>query len=116
MTITFLFRPIIGLDVSSRSSLFAAVENLLWSAGFIFIFFSILKKRKIPYFKSLLPSILFLILYSVGAGSYEGNMGTAFRHKSLVLWVVLLLIFTLAWRKPNELFGKPRNNSQESAV
>jgi hypothetical protein len=102
MTATFLIRPIFGLDVTSRSSLFAAVENLLWSAGFIFIFYSILKKRKIPYFKSLLPSILFFILYSVGAGSYEGNMGTAFRHKSLILWVVLLLIFVLAWREPEE--------------
>jgi hypothetical protein len=102
MTATFLIRPIIGLDVTSRSSLLAAVENLLWSAGFIFIFYSILKKRKIPFFRSLLPSILFFILYSVGAGSYEGNMGTAFRHKSLILWVVLLLIFALAWREPEE--------------
>ena len=102
MTTTFLIRPIIGLDVTSHSSLFAAAENLLWSAGFIFILYSILKKRKIPYFRSLLPSILFFILYSVGAGSYEGNMGTAFRHKSLILWVVLLLIFALAWREPEE--------------
>jgi hypothetical protein len=32
------------------------------------------------------------MLYCVGAGSYEGNMGTAFRHKSLILWVILLLL------------------------
>jgi hypothetical protein len=116
MTTTFLIRPIIGLDVTSRSSLFAAVENLLWSAGFIFIFYAIAKKRKVLYFKALLPSVLFFVLYCVGAGSYEGNMGTAFRHKSLILWVVLLLIFALAWRKPEESLKKSRNISQESAV
>ena len=116
MTMTFLIRPIIGLDVTSRSSLFAAVENLLWSAGFIFILWSIAKKKKIPWFKPLFPSVLFFTLYTVAAGSYEGNMGTAFRHKSLILWAVLLFIFALAWRKPEESLKKSRNNSQESAV
>jgi uncharacterized membrane protein YoaK (UPF0700 family) len=38
------------------------------------------------------PSLLFASIYSITAGAYEGNMGTAFRHKSLILWVVLLLI------------------------
>jgi hypothetical protein len=115
-TTTFLIRPIIGLDVTSRSSLFAAVENVLWSAGFIFIFYAIAKKRRVLHIKALLPSVFFFVLYCVGAGSYEGNMGTAFRHKSLILWVVLLLIFALAWRKPEEFLKKSRNNSQESAV
>jgi hypothetical protein len=116
MTTTFLIRPIIGLDVTSRSSLFAAVENLLWLAGFIFIFYAIAKKRRVPHIKALLPSVFFFVLYCVGAGSYEGNMGTAFRHKSLILWVVLLLVFALGWRKPEEALKKSRNNSQESAV
>jgi hypothetical protein len=31
-------------------------------------------------------------IYIATAGAYEGNMGTAFRHKSLVLWAVLLLL------------------------
>jgi hypothetical protein len=108
MTTTFLIRPIIGLDVTSRSSLFAAVENLLWSAGFVFIFSAIAKKRKVPFFQALLPSVMFFTLYCVGAGSYEGNMGTAFRHKSLILWVVLLLVFALAWRKPQESLNEPK--------
>jgi hypothetical protein len=38
------------------------------------------------------PSLLFFVIYTVAAGAYEGNMGTAFRHKSLILWVVILLL------------------------
>jgi hypothetical protein len=116
MTTTFLIRPIIGLDVTSRSSLFAAIENLLWSIGFVFALYSIVKKKRIPFIKPLLPSVVFFVLYSIAAGSYEGNLGTAFRHKSVILWVVLLLIFALVWTKPGAASEKPGNNSQESAV
>ncbi len=109
MTTTFLIRPIIGLDVTSRSSLFAAIENLLWSIGFLLAFYLTVKRKSIPFVKPLLPSVLFFVLYSVAAGSYEGNLGTAFRHKSLILWAVLLVIFALTWRKPE---GKLENSSQ----
>jgi hypothetical protein len=108
MTITFLIRPIIGLDVTSSSSLFAAIENLLWSVGFLFAICLIVKKKSIPFIKPLLPSLVFFILYSLAAGSYEGNLGTAFRHKSLILWAVLLVIFALTWRKSDETLEKSR--------
>ena len=61
--------------------------------SFIFILFRIYKSRQINFFRELSPSLIFFSLYVVGAGSYEGNMGTAFRHKSLTLWIVLLLLF-----------------------
>jgi hypothetical protein len=53
------------------------------------------------------------MLYCVGAGSYEGNMGTAFRHKSLILWVILLLLASViaAEKRP-----KPRNESAQKGV
>jgi hypothetical protein len=51
-----------------------------------------IRRRNIEKFKALFPSIIFLTTYSISAGAYEGNMGTAFRHKSLILWVVILLI------------------------
>ena len=92
MSATFLFRPIIGLDTTSTSSIFAALENLLWLAAFIFIIAMLIKKRRVAFFTPLAPSLIFLTLYCISAGSYEGNMGTAFRHKSLILWAVLLLI------------------------
>ena len=91
MAATFLFRPLIGVDITSTSSLFAALENIAWLGTFIFIIVMLIRKRRLAFFGPLTPSLIFFTLYCVGAGSYEGNMATAFRHKSLILWVVLLL-------------------------
>lgn len=116
MVSTFLFRPILGADVTSISSLLAALENLVWLAFFVTIFGLLIQRRAIFFLEPLLPAITFLFLYVLGASAYQGNMGTGFRHKSLILWAVLLVIFALAWRKPKEPPGTPGNNSQESAV
>jgi 4-hydroxybenzoate polyprenyltransferase len=83
---------------------------------FVLIVYRISKIKRIPLFEELAPSIIFFSLYVVGAGSYEGNMGTAFRHKSLILWVVLLLLFAFFWRGQDEEKESRGNNSQESAV
>jgi hypothetical protein len=116
MLSTFLFRPIIGLDVTSTSSLAAAIENIFWLALLVVIIILMLRKRSISFLAPLLPSLIFFVLYLLGASAYQGNMGTGFRHKSLILWVVLLVIFALAWRKPVEPVEITRSNSQESAV
>ena len=116
MISTFLFRPIIGVDVTSTSSLIAAVENLVWMTACVILFILLIRKRQISFLKALLPSIVFFVLYVSGASAYQGNMGTGFRHKSLILWVVLLVLFALAWRKTENPQQNSRNNSQESAV
>ncbi len=91
-TFTFLFRPMLGADVTSDSSLFAAVENVFWLGSLLFIVLTFIRNRRLAFFGALAPSLLFFSIYSVAAGAYEGNMGTAFRHKSLILWVVVLLL------------------------
>jgi hypothetical protein len=91
-TFTFLFRPILGADVTSTSSLFAAIENVFWLTSALFVIVMFIRNRRLAFFEALAPSLLFFSIYSLAAGAYEGNMGTAFRHKSLILWVVLLLI------------------------
>ena len=91
-TYTFLVRPMLGADVTSNSSLFAAVENIFWLGAILFVSVMFIRNRRLAFFGALAPSLLFFSIYSVAAGAYEGNMGTAFRHKSLILWVVLLLI------------------------
>ena len=113
MAATFLFRPLIGVDVTSTSSLFAALENIAWLGAFIFIVVMLIRKRRLAFFGPITPSLIFFGLYSVGAGSYEGNMGTAFRHKSLILWVVLLLVASaiLAKKTPTH-----RNEPAKKAV
>jgi hypothetical protein len=93
MTLTFLFRPLPFIDTTSLASMFAAAENTLWIFMIAFIVYRISKVKRIPFVNEIGPAVIFCSLYVVGAGSYEGNMGTAFRHKSLILWVVLLLVF-----------------------
>ena len=116
MTTTFLLRPFIVGDVTSASSAFAATENLIWMLAFGLIAYFIVKRRGIPRFKQLAPSMIFFALYVVGAGAYEGNMGTAFRHKSLILWVVLALLLSLLWRNSQTSTPSSRNKLTESAV
>lgn len=116
MTSTFLLRPFIVGDVTSTSSAFAAIENLIWLLAFGLIGYFIVKRRGIPRFNQLAPSMIFFALYVVGAGAYEGNMGTAFRHKSLILWVVLALLLSLLWRNSQNPTEDSRNKSAESAV
>jgi hypothetical protein len=83
-----------GADVTSTSSLFAAVENVFWLGALLFVAVMFIRNGRLAFFGALAPSLLFFSIYSVAAGAYEGNMGTAFRHKSLILWVVLLLIIS----------------------
>jgi hypothetical protein len=116
MTATFLLRPFIVGDVTSTSSAIAAIENLMWLIAFGLIVYLIIKRRGIPRFNKLAPSMIFFALYVVGAGAYEGNMGTAFRHKSLILWVVLALLLSLLWRNSQNPAENSRNKSTESAV
>jgi hypothetical protein len=116
MVSTFLFRPIFGGDVTSTSSLVAAFENLIWVWLFVTIFVLIIQRRKFSFMDPILPALTFFALYVLGASAYQGNMGTAFRHKSLILWVLLLVLASLAWRKNENPENNLRNNSQESAV
>jgi hypothetical protein len=116
MTLTFLFRPLPFIDTTSLSSTFAAAENTLWILMFVSIIYRISKVNRIPFFRELSPSVIFFSLYVVAAGSYEGNMGTAFRHKSLILWVPLLILLALFWDKNSQTKLCRGNNSQESAV
>ena len=116
MALTFLFRPLPFIDTTSQSSTFAAVENMFWILMFMLILYRISKVKKIPFLRELAPPMVFFTFYVVGAGLYEGNMGTAFRHKSLILWVPLLLLSVLFWQKDSRVKDLRGNNSQESAV
>ena len=116
MTLTFLFRPLPFIDTTSISSVFAAVENMLWIFIFLLIAYRISKVRRIPFLQELAPPLIFFSLYVVGAGSYEGNMGTAFRHKSLILWIVLLLLRAVLQKNSQEEHMRRRNKPTESAV
>ena len=110
-TFTFLFRPLLWADVTSSSSLFAAIENVFWLTSALYVTIMFIRNRRLAFFGALAPSLLFFIIYTIGAGAYEGNMGTAFRHKSLILWVVILLLAsTIVATKERKNEGKEINS------
>ena len=117
MSFTFLTRPLIFVDTTSFVSYFAAAENLLWLIVLSLILFGAIRFRGILYIKDALPALIFMGAYVIGAGSYQGNLGTAFRHKSLILWVLLLCVYKVGLAISQDRHKRePRNNSKESAV
>jgi hypothetical protein len=114
-TLTFLFRPLPILDTTSTSSMFASIENVVWIFGIGLLLYLLIVKRRYWFKPQVLPPVIFLVLYTVGAGSYEGNMGTAFRHKSLILWIILF-IYAVCLCTQEDAMESRGNNSQESAV
>ncbi len=117
MSLTFLTRPLIFVDTTSFVSYFAAAENLLWLIGLMLILYGVVRFRGTLHTKEALPALIFMLTYVIGAGSYQGNLGTAFRHKSLILWVLLLCVYKVLLALTHERDKKePGNNFEESAV
>jgi hypothetical protein len=88
----FYFRPLPWETTGERSLIFklAAVENLLWFVLYGFALFGIRPLwRRHPAI--VIFSSSFFITAGLGASLTQGNLGTAFRHRLQVLWVVALL-------------------------
>lgn len=100
----FLFRPLLFFDWGSPNMTLAAVENLVWLVLIPFCSFMALRKNKDPITKFLnFGLVTYIVLFSTAAALYEGNLGTAFRHKSSILWplVIILIISSLPNSRKN---------------
>jgi hypothetical protein len=103
---SILVRPLPIVDSGSLSQNLASAENLLWIMlliGFLyFLGISIQRRYKLEV---TIPTSVFVLSFSILASLYEGNLGTAFRHKSTILWGLLLVIaigLDMNWRKSEE--------------
>jgi hypothetical protein len=92
----FLFRPLIFYDQGSSTLTFAAIENIGWTFLILIGIFSCFKKDSFSLnFFIRLGLVSYIMLFSSAAALYEGNLGTAFRHKSSILWPsIIILILT----------------------
>ena len=94
----FLLRPFLFLDEGSPFLLFASLENFVWLFMFIVSIANLARLRSPSLFKDYILIItLFLILFSTSVSLYEGNMGTAFRHKSTLVGHLILLNLLAMW-------------------
>jgi len=98
----FLFRPLIFFDQGSTTLTFAALENLGWMILVPITVWISLRKREITIDRFISLSLTsYVLLFASAAALYEGNLGTAFRHKSTILWplIFILMITPRIWPK-----------------
>jgi hypothetical protein len=89
----FLFRPLIFFDQGSTALTFAALENLGWMILIPISVWVSLRKREHTVDRVVALSLItYVILFASAAALYEGNLGTAFRHKSTILWPLILIL------------------------
>jgi hypothetical protein len=92
--VSVTFRPIWPLDAlpaDSTISTIATLENFLWLVFFIVTVIALIKNKSIAPRVSLLL-VTFVFVFLAGMAISEGNLGTAFRHKSQIIWAVCLLL------------------------
>ena len=97
---SFLFRPFPFLDSGSTTFNLAGIENILWLLLFLFVFYLSFSTRVTNVERFVISSLAFYLMsFSVLASLYEGNLGTAFRHKSSILWPLVIILATLLLQK-----------------
>lgn len=87
----------------------AAIENISWSA-LILASLIVLVMRRSRF--GFVTAVCFVYAASVcvGLALFEGNLGTAFRHKGQLLWVLCLILATAGpWRRSR---SDPRSEYQ----
>jgi len=89
----FLFRPLIFFDQGSATLNFAALENLGWMILVPLAVWVSLGRRENSVDRFInLGLTSYVLLFASAAALYEGNLGTAFRHKSTILWPLIFIL------------------------
>lgn len=115
----FWFKPFPILDSDNRLQLFAGIENTFWIGFLLYsaLFYYMFSKRRTKDsvesnpFRALESAIWFIVLMFILASSlYEGNMGSAYRHKIVLFPAVISLMIIMSVRLcENSKVGTKRN-------
>jgi len=90
--LSILFRPLPFIDVGSLSNNLASAENIVWIFLFsIFAYSFVVSLRQRIKLHLTIPTAIFVVAFATLSALYEGNLGTAFRHKSTILWGLILV-------------------------
>ncbi len=104
-----MFRPLWPLDTPSEWSApaaMASVENLAWVALVAAVIY-VLVTHRFYLTRVLTISLAYGALVIAGMAALEGNLGTAFRHKSSTLWVFCVALI---------LAGEVRQTKQQRSA
>jgi hypothetical protein len=88
----YVYRPFFIVDVlDSNVKRFVAVENIFWIIIFMLVYLrGIYLWKDVKNNLSFVSLIIFITTFVIISGVFEGNFGTAFRHKSLLLPLLLI--------------------------
>ncbi len=89
-----MFRPLWPIDRPTDWSALAVAanaENIVWLT-LVGAAIWVLMKRRFHLVRILAISLAYGTLVVAGMAALEGNFGTAFRHKSSILWVLCLVL------------------------
>ncbi len=87
--VALLVRPVPWEGSTSRASLFAKADNLIWYPIFVLGLLGLWTARK----RKEYVLVILLVCGTVGVYALaEGNLGTAFRHRGEVVWATALLM------------------------
>jgi len=90
---SFLFRPLIFFDQGSTTLTLAGLENLGWMILVpLSIWVSLLRRENTVDRFINLGLTSYVLMFASAAALYEGNLGTAFRHKSTILWPLIFIL------------------------
>lgn len=93
---SILIRPVPFIEKGSNFAFYASIENLIWYFLY-FIFLKNFRKRIKLKFTNLRSSYAFILLmtgiFLLSSSIFEGNVGTAFRHKIILLPILLISNF-----------------------
>ena len=86
-SLIFLFGPIPFYGEPGVAAAVAALESPIWWMFYAYILFKILKNRNINMLRdqSLLLCVLFMLGFIIFSSLIQVNLGTAFRHRSVLL-------------------------------
>ena len=89
----FVGNPGVAVFISS-------LESPLWWAFYSLVIFQFIRYRKVRFLQD--PPILFTLIFLMGAVAFsalvEVNLGTSFRHRSIILVPLVFLFVRLAQR------------------
>ena len=98
--LVFLFGPFPFLGNPGIAVAIASFESLLWWVFYTVVIFQFIRFRKTSFLRD--PQILFTLIFLTGevffSALVEVNLGTSFRHRSIILVPLVFLYVRLAQR------------------
>ena len=99
-TFVFLFGPFPFIGDPGLAVGIASLESPMWWAFYALVIFQFIRFRKVKFLQD--PPILFTLIFLAGSIAFsalvEVNLGTSFRHRSILLVPLVFLYVRLAQR------------------